>query len=106
MVELIEGSGVFWYTQQRAYCSAVKNWSSYVNAVVDIFFNKEKLASSCAMGNQKKSKTSDSHQPLNPLIVHAIIGRFNYTFLTINYFYKVAIILRVIKGIRCNSSVI
>lgn len=75
MVELIEGSGVFWYTQQRAYCSAVKNWSGYVNAVVDIFFSKEKLASSCAMGNQKKSKTGDSHQPLNPLIVHAIIGK-------------------------------
>ena len=76
MVELVKGFGVFWYTQHLAYCSAVKNWSGYVNAVVDIFFNKEKLASSCAMGNQKKSKTGDSHQPLNPLIVHAIIGRF------------------------------
>ena len=75
MVELDKGFGVFWYTQHLANCSAVKNWSGYVNAVVDIFFNKEKLAS-CAMGNQRKSKTGDSHQPLNPLIVHAIIGRF------------------------------
>jgi len=49
MVELMEGSGVFWYSQQRAYCSALKNWSGYTNAAVDIFFSKEKLASSCAM---------------------------------------------------------
>ena len=75
MVELMEGSGVFWYSQQRAYCSALKNWSGYTNATVDIFFSKEKLASSCAMGNEKKSKSGDSHQPLDPLIVHAIIGR-------------------------------
>ena len=45
MVELVEGFGVFWYSQHLAYCSAVKNWSGYINAV-DIFFNKEKLASS------------------------------------------------------------
>ena len=75
MVELVDGSAVYWYAQQRAYCSAFKNWSGYVNAAVDIFFSKEKLSSSCAMGNERKSKTSDSHQPLNPLIVHAIIGR-------------------------------
>jgi len=75
MVELMEGSGVFWYSQQRAYCSALKNWSGYTNAAVDIFFSKEKLASSCAMGNEKKSKSGDSHQPLDPLIVHAIIGK-------------------------------
>ena len=55
MVELVEGSGMFWYTQHHAYCSAVKNWCGFVNAV-DIFFNKGKLASSCAMGNQKKTR--------------------------------------------------
>ena len=80
MVELVEGSGVFWYTQHRAYCSAVKNWSAYVNAVVDIFFSKEKLAISCAMGNEKKSKTGDGRQPLNPLIVYAVIGKVLYSF--------------------------
>lgn len=83
MVELVEGSAVYWYSQQRAYCSALKNWSGYVNAAVDIFFGKEKLSLSCAMGNEKKSKTGDSHQPLNPLIVHAIIGRYLTLFLTI-----------------------
>ena len=63
MVELVKGFGVFWYTQHLAYCSAVENWSGYVNAVVDIFFNKEKLASSCAMGNQKKARlvTATNH---------------------------------------------
>lgn len=76
MVELVDGSTVYWYSQQRAYCSAFKNWSAYVNAAVDIFFSKDKLSSSCAMGNEKKSKTGDSHQPLNPLIVQAIIGRY------------------------------
>ena len=60
---VVEGSGVFWYTQHPAYCSAVKNWSGYVNAVVEIFFDKEKLASSSAMGNQKKGRlvTAASH---------------------------------------------
>ena len=38
---------------------------------------------------KKKSKTGDSHQPHNPLIVFAIIGRFIILFLTIDYFYKV-----------------
>ena len=104
MIELLEGSGVFWYTQHRAYCSAVKNWFAYVNAVVDIFFCKDKLAISCAMGNEKKSKTGDSRQPLNPLIVHAIIGRFIILFLTIDCFYKVATME--LKGIVWNSSVI
>lgn len=75
MVEVMEGSGVFWYSQQRAYCSSFQNWSGYVNAAVDIFFSKEKLSMSCAKGIEKKSKTGAGHQPLNPLIVQAIIGK-------------------------------
>ncbi len=61
--ELMEGSGVFCYSQ-RAYCSALKNWYGYTNAAVDIFFSKKKLASSCALGNKKESKTGDSHRLL------------------------------------------
>lgn len=75
MVELMEGSGVFWYSQQRAYCSSFQNWLGYVNAAVDVFFSKEKLSMSCAKGIEKKSKTGAGHQPLNPLIVQAIIGK-------------------------------
>lgn len=75
MVELMEGSGVFWYSQQRAYCSAIQNWSGYVNAAIDIFFSKEKLSMSCAKGIEKKSRTGAGHEPLNPLIVQAIIGK-------------------------------
>ena len=75
MVELVEGSAVYWYSQQRAYCSAFKSWSGYVNAAIDIFFTKEKLSVSCAMGNEKRTKAAESRQPLNPLIVQAIIGR-------------------------------
>ena len=39
---------------------------------------------------KKKGTTGDSRQPLNALIVHAIIGKFIILFLTIDYFYKVA----------------
>ena len=77
MVEVMEGSGVYWYSHQRAYCSAFKHWAGYINAAIDIFFNKEILAASSAMGNEKKSKNGSSHQPLNPLIIQALIGRFN-----------------------------
>ena len=41
MVEVMEGSGVYWYPHQRAYCSAFKNWPGYINASIDIFFNKQ-----------------------------------------------------------------
>jgi len=75
MVELVEGSSVFWFSQHRAYCSSFKSWSSYTNAAVDIFFDRETLAGSSAMGNEKRSKTGGNHQALHQLIVHAIIGK-------------------------------
>ena len=84
VVELMEGSGVFWYSQQRAYCSAIQNWSGYVNAAIDIFFSKEKLSMSCAKGIEKKSKTGAGHEPLNPLIVQAIIGNCKHL---VTFFY-------------------
>ena len=56
MVEVMEGSGVYWYSHQRAYCSAFKHWAGYINAAIDIFFNKEILAASSAMGNEKKEQ--------------------------------------------------
>ena len=71
MTELINGSGVYWYPHQRAYCSAYKTWGGYVNAAVDIFFTKEVLANSSAMGNEK---TTD-RPPLNALVVQALIGK-------------------------------
>lgn len=76
MVEVMEGSGVYWYPHQRAYCSAFKNWPGYINASIDIFFNKQTLAASSAMGNEKKSKKGSTHQPLNPLIIQALLGKF------------------------------
>lgn len=75
MVEVMEGSGVYWYPHQRAYCSAFKNWPGYINASIDIFFNKQTLAASSAMGNEKKSKKGSTHQPLNPLIIQALLGK-------------------------------
>ena len=74
----MEGSGVYWYSHQRAYCSAFKCWAGYINAAIDIFFTKETLAVSCAKGNDKKSKKGSGHQPLNPLIIEAVIGKSNY----------------------------
>ena len=54
MTKVMEGGGVFWYVNQRAYCSALKSWQSYINAAIDMFFRKETLGASCAMGNEKK----------------------------------------------------
>ena len=87
MVEVMEGSGVYWYPHQRAYCSAFKHWPGYISAAIDVFFNKEILAASSAMGNEKRSKNGSSHQPLNPLIIQALIGRF-YWIHTVCLFYE------------------
>lgn len=75
MVELIEGSGVFWYPHQRAYCSAYKGWTGYLNAAVDIFFSKDTLQDSCAKGQEHKSKNGGGRRALSPLIVEALIGK-------------------------------
>ena len=77
LVEVMEGTGVYWYSHQRAYCSAFKSWQSYINAAIDMFFAKDTLAASCAMGNEKKSKTGAGHQPLNPVIIQALIGKLH-----------------------------
>ena len=73
MVEVMEGSGVYWYPHQRAYCSAFKTWAGYINAATDIFFTKETLAISCTKGNAK-----NGHHPLDPLVIEALIGRLCY----------------------------
>ena len=73
----MEGTGVYWYSHQRAYCSAFKSWQSYINAAIDMFFAKDTLSASCAMGNEKKSKTGAGHQPLNPVIIQALIGKLH-----------------------------
>nr|XP_058950864.1 uncharacterized protein LOC131778466 [Pocillopora verrucosa] len=75
MVEVMEGSSVFWYPHQRAYCSAFKSWSGYVNAAVDIFFTKETLAISSARGSDRKGKSGDANIPLTPLIIDALVGK-------------------------------
>ncbi|XP_044183281.1 uncharacterized protein LOC122963960 [Acropora millepora] len=75
MVEVMEGSGVFWYPHQRAYCSAFKSWSGYINAAVDIFFSKETIAISNAKGKDKKGKNGEAHKPLTPIIIDALIGK-------------------------------
>ena len=82
MVEVMEGSGVFWYPHQRAYCSAFKSWPAYINAAIDMFFSKDTLAISCAKGNEKKSKNSSNHQPLNTLIVQALVGTLKFYLLS------------------------
>ncbi|XP_058955637.2 uncharacterized protein [Pocillopora verrucosa] len=71
----IWGSSVFWYPHQRAYCSAFKSWSGYVNAVVDIFFTKETLAISSARGSERKGKSGDANIPLTLLIIDALVGK-------------------------------
>ena len=38
------------------------------------FFNKDTLAASCAMGNEKKS---NGHLPLNQVIIQALIGKLH-----------------------------
>lgn len=75
MVEVMEGSGVFWYPHQRAYCSAFKSWPAYINAAIDIFFNKETLAVSNARGNERKTKNGDINKSLTPMIIDALIGK-------------------------------
>ena len=75
MVEVMEGSGVFWYPHQRAYCSAFKSWSGYINAAVDIFLSKETLAISNAKGKDKKRKNGEAHKPLTPIIIDTLIGK-------------------------------
>ena len=72
----MEGSGVFWYPHQRAYCSAFKSWSGYINAAVDIFFSKETLAISNEKGKDKKGKNGEAHKPLTPIIIDALIGKW------------------------------
>lgn len=66
MVEVMEGSGVYWYPHQRAYCSAFKNWPGYINASIDIFFNKQTLAASSAMGNEKKEQEGKHPSAIKP----------------------------------------
>ena len=71
----MEGSGVFWYPHQRAYCSAYEGWTGYLNAAVDIFFSKDTLQDSCAKGQEHKSKNGGGRRALNPMIVEALIGK-------------------------------
>ncbi|XP_068725015.1 uncharacterized protein [Montipora capricornis] len=82
LIEVMEGTGVYWYSHQRAYCSAFKSWQCYINAAIDMFFTKDTLAASCAMGNERKSKTGAGHQPLNPVIIQALIGKVCAKFAT------------------------
>ena len=78
MVEVTKGTGVYWYPHERAYCAG------YINAAIAIFFTRETLAVSCAKGNEKKGK--NGHQPLDPLVIDALIGELNCILLVIaNY---------------------
>jgi len=43
MIEVMEGSGAYWYSHQRAYCSAFKSWPGYINASIDMFFQQTPL---------------------------------------------------------------
>ena len=72
LVEVMESTRVYWYSHQRAYCSAFKSWLSYINAAIDMLFAKDTLAVSCAMGNERKNKTGAGHQPLNPVTLNRL----------------------------------
>lgn len=48
--------------------------SGCVNTASDISFGKEKFSSSSELGNEKDSMTADSHQRVNPPIVHTVSG--------------------------------
>ena len=68
---MINGSGVYWYAYQKAYCSASRDYAEYVNAAVELFSSKEVLAKSCAKGK------SNSFAPLNETAVNAIVGMYS-----------------------------
>lgn len=70
----MEGAGVYWYSHQQAYCSGFKRWPGYIKNAIDMFFTRETLAASCAMGNEIGSNGA-GHQPLNPVIIQALIGK-------------------------------
>ena len=76
MAEGMEGSGVYWYPHQRAYCSAFKNWPGYINASIDIFFNKQILASASAMGMKKTARMEAPIRHLIPLSSKLLLVSF------------------------------
>ncbi|XP_078357395.1 uncharacterized protein LOC144642302 [Oculina patagonica] len=57
----------------------IKAFPSLPDMVYDIqtlpFFSKETLAVSNAKGDDKRSKNGGGHQPLNPLIIQALVGK-------------------------------
>ena len=63
MVEVMEGSGVYWYPHQRAYCSAFKAWAGYINVVIDTSFTKEALAVSCAKEMKRRAEMAMATSP-------------------------------------------
>ena len=75
MKEFLEGSGGFWYTSQRAICSACTTWKQYVHTAVNVFFSKEVLKKSGDRGLKKRRKLDDTI-PLCQPVIDAIIGKF------------------------------
>ena len=55
--------------------SSVHTALPFKNAAVDIFFSKEKLSMSCKKWIEEKSKADAGNEPLNALIVQAIIAK-------------------------------
>ncbi|KAJ7359010.1 hypothetical protein OS493_019917 [Desmophyllum pertusum] len=90
MIELVDGSTVYWYSQQRAYCSAFKNWSAYVNAAVDIFFSKDKLSSLVQWGMKRRARLVTATNLSIPLLFkQSLVGTYLTLFLAIVYFLNI-----------------
>lgn len=108
MKEFLEGSGVFWYTSQRAICSACTTWQEYVHTAVDMFFSKEVLKKSCARGLKKGRKLDDTI-PLCQPVIDAIIGEFilySDSPLFLMFIDSVSIALIVNKTKKCKMGII
>ena len=75
MVELSKGSEVFITKGQLNFIKSkgVGSFSKTINLLLDIFFDKETLASSSARGEGKYSQ-------LNPAIVNAVTGLSSCSF--------------------------
>jgi len=75
MKEVVQGTNIFWHQGQKLMANSAGSWKEYVSIMLDIFFDKEVLAKSCAKGTFAGRRRSDT-VPLPQAILNAIIGEF------------------------------
>jgi len=79
---MVPGTNVFWYVRQKAVANSCQTWKEFVNTLIDIFFDKETLAKSCAKGLRKGLKRVETDQ-LCQTIINAIVGKNKNSSITI-----------------------